>query len=200
MDPQIGQEALWSSKLRARGPTKGNAQKVLKARPATSKAPNMIPPHKKDFTNYFLYDPCYPAQLLTAAQCIAWWKVLQSCCVRVLYFFGCIVGWWFCSLVWRLRGSMLSILEAPRVSWAPFWHLLEAFGRPFLEYFGARKRTWRAVQHKSGSPWLSDKKMKKKQTRQDPKIGGKSDPKTVPKRLAKRERPKSRIFIFCNKF
>ena len=31
MDPQIGQEALWSSKLRARGPTKGNAQKVPKA-------------------------------------------------------------------------------------------------------------------------------------------------------------------------
>ena len=155
MDPQIGQEALWSSKLRARGPTKGNAQKVLKARPATSKAPNMIPPHKKDFTNYFLYDPCYPAQLLTAAQCIAWWKVLQSCCVRVLYFFGCIVGWWFCSLVWRLRGSMLSILEAPRVSWAPFQHLWGAFRRPFLEDFGARNRTWTEAR-------LWDRKMKKK--------------------------------------
>ena len=41
-------------------------------------------------------------------------------------------------------------LEAPRVSWAPFWHLLTAFGRPFLEDFGARNRTWQAVQHKCG--------------------------------------------------
>ena len=29
-------------------------------------------------------------------------------------------------------------LEVPRVSWAPFWHLWDAFGAQFLEDFGPR--------------------------------------------------------------
>ena len=41
---------------------------------------------------------------------------------------------------------------------------------------------------------------KKKEAQRDPKIGGKSDPKTVPKSMAKSERQKSCFLEFAMKF
>ena len=92
----------------------------------------------------------------------------------------------------RLRGSPGHL----------FWHLRRVFGRPFWEDFGARKRTWREVQHKSGTnltPACVFLK-KKKEARRDPKIGRKVTQNCHQKERSKVNRKNCDFSIFPSKF
>ena len=83
----------------------------------------------------------------------------------VLYFFVVLEAGGLEVLLGGFGGRRGCFFEAPRVSWAPFWHLLGASGRPFLEDFGSRKRTSRDDRLEGGGritpPYLWDKKMEK---------------------------------------